>query len=134
MQGLRSIFRRKGLGSSAVVVVCLLLLALISVVQVAQLHQNAADADHCALCIVMHSTAPLAVEAVLTIVLIQLSVFAPVVKARAPSPLLVSSAVYPATSSNVLSISHPPVQPPLSRDRFHLERGRSRADFPRGRG
>ena len=65
------------------VVVCLLLLALISVVQVAHLHQSATDADHCALCTVMHSAVPVTSAAVLTIILIQLGVSMPNLRMRA---------------------------------------------------
>jgi hypothetical protein len=57
--------------------VCLLLLAMLSVAQVAHLHQNSTDADHCPLCIVMHTAAPAMVVAV-AIVLVQLGPLAPV--------------------------------------------------------
>ena len=67
---------------SGVVVVCLVLVALLAVVQVAHFHSNAADADHCALCVVMHSAAPVAVTAAI-VVLVQLGVFAQPAKARA---------------------------------------------------
>jgi hypothetical protein len=42
--------------------VCLLLLTLLTFVQVAHVHP-AADGDHCPLCVVMHSAAPVAVAA-----------------------------------------------------------------------
>jgi hypothetical protein len=63
-------------------VVCLLLVALFAVVQVAHLHARASDADHCALCVVMHSAAPVAVMATV-IVLVQVGFSAPAAKARA---------------------------------------------------
>ena len=63
-------------------VVCLVLMALLAVVQVAHFHPNASDADHCALCIAMHSAAPVAVAAAI-IILVQLGVPAPVYQARA---------------------------------------------------
>jgi hypothetical protein len=44
-------------------VVCLVLLALLAVVQVAHVHTTDSDADHCPLCIVMHTAAPVAVAA-----------------------------------------------------------------------
>ncbi len=40
--------------------VCLLLLALLAVVQVAHVHPLGSEADHCQLCVVMHSAAPAA--------------------------------------------------------------------------
>ncbi|HVZ82296.1 MAG TPA: hypothetical protein VG893_01385 [Terracidiphilus sp.] len=42
----------------AVAVVCLALLAFLSVAQVTHTHSVASDADHCQLCIVLHSVAP----------------------------------------------------------------------------
>ena len=44
-------------------IVCLLLLALLTVVQVAHVHSVETAADHCPLCIAMHSAAPVAVTA-----------------------------------------------------------------------
>jgi hypothetical protein len=43
--------------------VCLLLLTLVTVVQVAHVHPSATDADHCPICVVMHSAAPVAAVA-----------------------------------------------------------------------
>jgi uncharacterized membrane protein YqhA len=63
-------------------VVCLVLMALLAVVQVAHFHSNASDADHCALCIAMHSAAPVALTAAI-IILVQLGIHAPVYQARA---------------------------------------------------
>jgi hypothetical protein len=57
-------------------VVCLMLLALLAVVQVAHSHPDQAAADHCPLCIVMHSAAPLAVAAAI-IVLVQVGTSTP---------------------------------------------------------
>ena len=63
-----------------VTVVCLALLALLATVQVAHMHPIGNDADHCTLCIVMHTAAPVAVTAAV-IVLVQIErsaqVFAP---------------------------------------------------------
>ncbi len=42
-------------------VVCVALLALLAVVQVPHLHATQNDADHCPICMVLHSTAPAAV-------------------------------------------------------------------------
>lgn len=40
--------------------ICLLLLTLLTFVQVAHVHPAATDADHCPICVVMHSAAPVA--------------------------------------------------------------------------
>lgn len=68
---------------TAAVMACLILLALISVVQVTHLHQNASEASHCALCIVMHSAAPIAVAATV-VVLVQMGVSKPLQKVQIP--------------------------------------------------
>jgi hypothetical protein len=52
----------------ATTLVCLLLLALLTFVQVAHVHPAATDADHCPLCVVLHSAAPVAVVATPTAV------------------------------------------------------------------
>jgi hypothetical protein len=59
-----------------VAIVCLVLLALLSVAQVAHLHSSDTDADHCQLCIVMHTLAPVAAAAA-AIVMVQLGASAP---------------------------------------------------------
>lgn len=46
-------------------VVCLVLLALLTVAQVAHSHATTTDADHCQLCMVLHSVTPAAVATVL---------------------------------------------------------------------
>jgi hypothetical protein len=61
--------------------VCLILLALLAVVQVAHVHSAESDADHCQLCIVLHSAAPVAMTATV-VVLVQIESAAPVFKAR----------------------------------------------------
>jgi len=60
-----------------VTVVCLVLLALLTVVQVAHFHPVESDADHCPLCIVMHSAAPVAVAAT-AVVLVRIATSTPV--------------------------------------------------------
>lgn len=67
----------------AVTAVCFILLALLAVVQVAHLHSNESDADHCPLCVVMHSAAPVAVAAAI-VVLVQVGSSAPVAE---PAPV-----------------------------------------------
>lgn len=64
-----------------VTVVCLVLLTLLAVVQVVHVHQLDTDADHCPLCIVMHSAAPVAVTAAV-VVLVEIERSAPVFEAR----------------------------------------------------
>ena len=64
----------------AVTFLCLILLALLVVAQVAHLHATDTDADHCPLCIMMHSAAPVAVAAAV-VVLVQIGVQAPQVEA-----------------------------------------------------
>ena len=54
---------RERRASGAVALVCLVLLALLAMVQVAHMHPVGQDADHCLLCIVMHSAAPVAAAA-----------------------------------------------------------------------
>lgn len=51
-------------------VVCLVLMALLAFAQVAHLHANSSDADHCPLCVVMHSAVP-ATQVAAAIVLVQ---------------------------------------------------------------
>jgi hypothetical protein len=67
---------------SAVALVCLILLAFLAVVQVAHVHPLDTDADHCPLCIVMHSAAPVAVATVV-VVLVRIGAPAPVLAVRA---------------------------------------------------
>ena len=62
-------------------VVCLVLLALLTVVQVAHMHPIDSDADHCPLCIVMHTAAPVAVTAAV-VVLVEIETRAPVFAAH----------------------------------------------------
>ena len=57
-------------------VVSLVLLALLTVIQVAHVHASDSDADHCTLCMVMHSVVPLVVMLV-TVVLVRIGTPAP---------------------------------------------------------
>ena len=59
-----------------VAVVCLVLLALVVVGQVAHFHPNQSDADHCQLCIVMHTVVPVAATAAV-IIIVQLGASTP---------------------------------------------------------
>lgn len=78
MSGLRAPwFGKRGTSFLPVVAtVCLVLLALLAVAQVAHLHSNPTDADHCQLCIVMHTVAPVA-TAVVAIFLVRLGASSP---------------------------------------------------------
>jgi hypothetical protein len=53
--------RLKPSALKTVAVVCLVLLALLAVAQVTHVHAVSSDADHCQLCIVMHSVVPFVV-------------------------------------------------------------------------
>ena len=54
-----------------VAVLCLLLVALIAFAQVAHTHTNQNDADHCTVCVILHTVVPAAL-AVAAIVLVPL--------------------------------------------------------------
>jgi len=75
------IARREPRAFGAAAFLCLALLALLAVVQVAHMHPLDRDADHCSLCIAMHSAAPVAVMAA-AVVLVRMGSPAPVVEAR----------------------------------------------------
>src|ERR1700739_3153792 len=64
-----------------VVLVVLALLAVLTVIQVAHVHAVDTDADHCPLCIVLHTAAPVAAAAV-AIVLVHVEAVTPVVAVR----------------------------------------------------
>jgi hypothetical protein len=74
--------RRKPYAFGAAALLCLALLALLTMVQVAHIHALDTDADHCQLCIAMHSAAPVAIIAVL-VVLIRIGRPEPLVETRA---------------------------------------------------
>lgn len=56
----------------AVAVLCLALLAMLTVAQAVHTHENPTAADHCPLCITMHTVVPTAVAAV-ALVLVQVA-------------------------------------------------------------
>jgi hypothetical protein len=86
LTGFQSQFRRDHRAKSATLpvaaVLCLILLALLAIVQVAHFHSDPTAADHCPLCISMHSAAPIA-AAVAALVLIQIGVSKPILETRA---------------------------------------------------
>lgn len=61
-----------------VTLLCLVLLALFAVAQVAHVHSDESAADHCPLCISMHSAAPVEAAPVAA-VLVQVGISAPLV-------------------------------------------------------
>ena len=63
------------------VLVCLALLALLTFVQVAHVHSVNTDADHCPICVVLHTAAPAAVAAAI-ILLVEMEAFVPLVAVR----------------------------------------------------
>ena len=73
--------RRKPRAFGAVAFLCLALLAMLAVVQTAHMHPLDRDADHCSLCIAMHSAAPVAVMAA-AVILVKIGSAAPVVEER----------------------------------------------------
>ena len=79
---IRSGRRRKPRAFGATALLCLALLAMVAVVQVAHIHPLDSDADHCSLCIAMHSAAPVAIAAAV-VVLVRIGTPEPVVEARA---------------------------------------------------
>jgi uncharacterized membrane protein YqhA len=66
----------------AAALLCLALLALLALVQVAHMHPLGSDTDQCPLCVVMHSAAPVAVMAT-AIVLVKFGIPTPFVEERA---------------------------------------------------
>jgi hypothetical protein len=58
-------------------VVCLVLVAVLAVIQVAHVHAVESDADHCPLCIAMHSVLPFVIM-VAAVVLVRIGTAAPV--------------------------------------------------------
>jgi len=73
--------RAKTGGLPVATVVCLILLTLLAVVQVAHVHPVDTDADHCPLCIAMHTAAPVAVTAAV-VVLVEVERPVPTYKAQ----------------------------------------------------
>jgi len=74
--------RRKPRSFAWVVVICLFLVTLLAVVQVAHMHPFDKDADHCPLCIALQTAAPVAIVATI-VVMVKVSTPAPVYVVRA---------------------------------------------------
>ena len=62
-------------------VLCVALLALLAIAQVAHTHPVGSDADHCALCVVLHSVVPVA-AAIAVVQFALVAVAVPVKKTR----------------------------------------------------
>ena len=60
---------------------CLALMVLLAVVQVAHVHPLQSDADHCPLCIVLHTLAPVSVTAAI-VILVQMGTPAPMAEVQ----------------------------------------------------
>jgi hypothetical protein len=83
---------RKPSAFGAAALLCLALLVLLATVQVAHTHLVESDADHCTLCIALHSAAPIAVMAALVVMVragayVQLAEARPVVRHWSPKLL-----------------------------------------------
>src|ERR1700683_1717604 len=102
LRAIQALFPRRHPGRISLLPVvaglCLVLLATLSIAQVTHLHSNPVDADHCQLCIVMHTAAP--VTAVAT------GIF--VVEVGAPAPRAEPIAI-PRQRQLRLFIRPPPV-------------------------
>jgi hypothetical protein len=80
LTALQAVLRRRNGGRRNILPLvaglCLVLLVTLSFAQATHLHSSAVDADHCQLCIVMHTAAPVAPVAA-AIVLVELGASAP---------------------------------------------------------
>jgi hypothetical protein len=77
--------RRKLSAFRAAALLCLVLLALLVTVQVAHNHLTESDADHCSICIALHSAVPIAVMAAVVVMVragdaVQLAEARPIVR------------------------------------------------------
>jgi len=59
--------QQKSCSFGAAALLCVALLALLALVQVAHVHAADSDPDHCSLCIAMHSAAPVAAVAAVVV-------------------------------------------------------------------
>jgi hypothetical protein len=78
---MRSTHRARPAAYAVVVLVCVALLVLLTFMQVAHVHSVNTDADHCPLCVALHTAAPLAVAAAI-IVLVEMAAFLAQVEVR----------------------------------------------------
>lgn len=80
--GIRSAIRGKSSTLPVVAILCVALLCLLAAVQVLHFHSDQTIADHCPICVSIHSAAPLAAVVVAAIVLVQIGRSAPVLEPR----------------------------------------------------
>jgi hypothetical protein len=81
-RGIRSAFRGKSTALAVVAILCVVLLGVLSAVQVAHFHSNQTLADHCPLCVSLHSAAPAAAAIAAAIMLVQIGRSTPVFEQR----------------------------------------------------
>lgn len=74
--GLRSGSHSKQSALRVATIVCLVLLAFLAVAQVMHVHESASDADHCSLCVAMHSVVPIVIM-LIAVVLVRIETVAP---------------------------------------------------------
>ncbi len=78
----RGDYARRKFFFRATVIVCLLLVTLLAIAQVAHTHPNPNDAYTCPLCVTMHTVVPAAAAAAV-VILVQVGIPVPVSKVRA---------------------------------------------------
>ncbi len=78
--GIRSAFRGKSTAFSVVAILCVVLLGVLAFVQVVHFHSNQTLADHCPLCVSLHSAAPVAAAVAAAIMLVQIGRSTPVLE------------------------------------------------------
>ena len=76
--GFSSALRGRSTAFSVAVILCVVLLGVLAAVQVAHFHSSQTLADHCPLCVSLHSVAPVAATAAAAIMLVQIGRSAPV--------------------------------------------------------
>ena len=64
--------RGKSKALPVIAILCVLILGLLAAVQVAHIHPSQTLADHCPLCVSLHSAAPLAAAVAAAIILVQI--------------------------------------------------------------
>lgn len=77
---IRSAFRGRSTGFTVVAILCVVLLGALAAIQVAHFHSNQTLADHCPLCVSLHSAAPVAVAIAAAIMLVQIGRSTPVLE------------------------------------------------------
>ncbi|HTH41946.1 MAG TPA: hypothetical protein VL498_02215 [Terracidiphilus sp.] len=80
--GIRSAFRGRSTALSVVAILCVVLLGVLATVQVAHFHSSQTLADHCPLCVSLHSAAPAAAAMAAAIVLVQIGRSTPAFELR----------------------------------------------------